>query len=59
MGTAKGSIATRVTRLGEFEPLGRLFTIAVFSIAKMAHIFVQLFSQFCINFDKKGFGATS
>jgi hypothetical protein len=49
----------RVTRLGEFLPFVRLFSLGSFwEITEVAQIYGVLFPQvkLCINFDKKMFG---
>jgi hypothetical protein len=42
----------RVTRLGEFSPIGRLFTLSSFLFYKNIAICMNV----CINFDKNGLG---
>jgi hypothetical protein len=37
------NIDLRVTRLGEFSPIGRLFTLALFEITFLCHIFATFF----------------
>jgi hypothetical protein len=51
----KGASDARVTRLGEFSPLGRLFTLGSFLIAALALIVGNFFpqSKICSNFDQK------
>jgi hypothetical protein len=50
----------RVTRLGEFSPIGRLFTLGSFlKITKVAHIFGASFfprKKGCVDFSKKWLG---
>jgi hypothetical protein len=55
-----GKIGARVTRLGEFSPIGRLFSLESYlKITKVGQIFWATFlpqQMFCINFDKKWVG---
>jgi hypothetical protein len=55
------SVAGRATRLGEFSPIGSLFTLCnCLEITEVAYILVNLVPQLrlCINFDKNGLGHT-
>jgi hypothetical protein len=52
--------AIRVTRLGEFSPIWRLFTLGSFflKITEVAQILCFVLERYklCINSDKEGFG---